>query len=43
MIQYVLGELASEGEATEAPGTVQEEEGSSSTPRKEDMEDGGVC
>lgn len=39
MIQSVLGELASEGETVEAQGVVKEEEGSSSTLGKEDIED----
>lgn len=38
----MLGELAPEGETTETHGAVEEEEGSSSTPGKEDIEDGRV-
>lgn len=40
MIQGMLDELALEGEASEMPGVAEEEEGSSSTPGKEDVEDG---
>lgn len=39
IIQGVLGELALKEEAIEAHGIVEEEEGSSSTPDKEDTED----
>lgn len=42
MIQGVLGELAPGEEVVEAPGAVEEEEGSSSTPGKEDAKDGGA-
>lgn len=40
MIQGVLGELVPGEELAEASGTIEEEEDSSSTPGKEDVEDG---